>query len=537
MRHRWIALVAVMLLCSGCATKRQPTPGAPPAKGVRFNVGSDFRSLDPQLIADTTSSAGAYQLFDGLVRVGAGGVQPAVAQRWEIGNNGTLYTFHLREGVKWSNGEPVKASDFVYAWTRGLDPATGSEYATQLYYIKGGRALNQARDAAATLAAKQSLGAKALDERTLQVTLESPAPYWIQLVATPTYFPVHPATAQANRDWAAKPETLVSNGPFKLQTWAPKQQAVFVKNPAYWDAQNVKLDQLTFTFVEEQATALELWESGQLELMQSPPLPELIRLRNARKLQFAPTFGTYYYLFNTGQRPFQDPRVRQALSMAIDRKSLVENVTKAGQRPATGWVPYGAKDETGQDFREAAGDLLPYDVEGAKRLLAVAGYPNGQGLPATELLYNTSEGHKAIAEAVIEMWRQNLGITSIRATNLEWKVLLDREAKGDFSLLRTAWTGDFLDPMTFLEVFTTGNGQNGGRYSNPRYDELIARAKSTDDQRVRMPAMREAEAIVMAEMPLIPIYFYTMPYLLSPKVTGVFQNGLGAVDFTNADIS
>lgn len=537
MRIRSIMLIALILLCTGCGAKPQPAPATPPTKVVRFNVGAEFRSLDPQLIADTTSSAGAYQLFDGLVRMGAGGVQPATAQRWEIGNNGTLYTFYLRDGVKWSNGDPVKASDFVYAWTRGLDPATGSEYATQLFYIKGGRALNQAKDGAAIEAAKRDLGVKALDEKTLQVTLESPAPYWIQLAATPTYFPVHQATVQANKEWAAKPDSLVSNGPFKLQTWAPKQQAVFVKNPAYWNAASVKLDQLTVTFVQEQATALQLWETGQLEMMQSPPPSELVRLRNESKLQFAPTFGTYYYLFNTRQRPFDDPRVRLALSMSIDRTSLVENVTRAGQRPATGWVPYGSRDESGQDFRERTGDLLTYDPEGAKRLLAEAGYPNGQGLPATELLYNTSEGHRAVAEAVIEMWRQNLGITSIRATNLEWRVLLDRAAKGDFSILRTAWTGDFLDPMTFLEVFTTGNGQNGGRYTNKRYDDLVARAKSTDDQRVRIPAMQEAEKILLAEMPLIPVYFYTMPYLLSPRVTGVFQNGLGVVDFTAADIS
>ncbi|HLO03099.1 MAG TPA: ABC transporter substrate-binding protein [Symbiobacteriaceae bacterium] len=537
MQTRQLVAIVLILLCVGCTAKEQPAPVAPPAKVVRFNVGSDFRSLDPQLIADTTSSAGAYQLFDGLVRLGTGGVQPAVAQRWEIGDNGRTYTFYLRDNAKWSNGEPVKATDFVFAWTRGLLPETGSEYATQLYYIKGGRAVNQAKDAATLAEAVKNLGVKALDDQRLQVTLESPAPYWIQLLATPTYFPVNQRTVASNRAWAAKPESLVSNGPFKLQSWAPKQEAVFVKNPAYWNAANVKLNQLIFTFVEEQSTALQLWESGQLEMMQSPPPAELIRLRKENQLQFAPTFGTYYYFFNLQQRPFADPRVRRALSMAIDRKGLVENVTRAGQRPATGWVPYGARDENEKDFRETAGDLVKLDVEGAKKLLAEAGYPNGQGLPATELLYNTSEGHKAVAEAVIEMWRQHLGITSIRATNLEWKVLLDRTAKGDFSMARSAWTGDFLDPMTFLEVFTTGNGQNGGRYSNKRYDDLVAQAKSTDDQRIRMPAMREAESILMAEMPLIPVYFYTMPFLLKPKVTGVFQNGLGVVDFTNADIS
>lgn len=535
MRHRSIALFVLVLLCVGCGAKQQPA--ALPAKVLRFNIGSEFRSLDPQLIADTTSAAGAYQLFDGLVRFGEGGVRPAVAQRWEVGDNGTRYTFFLRDGVTWSNGDPVTASDFVYAWTRGLDPATGSEYATQLYYIKGGRALNQAKDAAAVEAAKQNLGLQAIDAKTLQVTLESPAPYWIQLAATPTYFPVHRASVEASRDWAAQPANLVTNGPFKLQSWAPRQQAVFVKNPAYWNAASVKLDQLTVSFVEEQATALELFESGQLEMVQSPPPAELNRLRKEGRLQFQNTFGTYYLLFNTRQRPFNDPRVRLALSMAIDRTSLVENVLRAGQRPATGWVPYGARDENDREFRDSAGDLIKMDLPGAKRLLIEAGYPNGQGLPATELIYNTSEGHRAVAEAVIEMWRQNLGITSVRATNLEWKVLLDRAAKGDFNILRTAWTGDYLDPMTFLEVFTTGNGQNSGRYSNRRYDELVAQARSTEDQRVRMPAMREAEALLMSEMPLVPIYFYTMPYLLSPRVTGVFQNGLGVVDFASVDIS
>jgi oligopeptide transport system substrate-binding protein len=538
MRSRRIAIAVIVLMLSfaGCGTKQAPAPAVQP-KVIRYNVGADFRSLDPQLIADTTSSAAAYQLFDGLVRQGAGGIQPAVAERWDVSDHGNRYTFYLRENAKWSNGDPVTAGDFVYAWTRGLDPATGSQYAHQLYYIKGGRTLNQAKDAPGVEAAKRNLGLRAVDEKTLEVTLESPAPYWLDLTATPTYFPVHRATVAQNQDWALSPASLIANGPFKLQSWAPKQKAVFVKNDQYWNAASVKLNQLELYFVEDQTTALELFENGQMEMIQSPPAAELPRLRKEGRLQFAPTFGTYFYYFNSKLRPFDDPRVRQALSMAIDRKAIVENVTKEGQRPAVGWVPYGARDESGADFREHAGDLLPFDVERAKRLLAEAGYPNGQGFPTMELLHNTAEGHRAVAEALIEMWRRNLGITSIRVTSMEWKVLLDRIAKGDFMLARSSWTGDYLDPMTFMEVFTTGNGQNGGRYSNKRYDDLVAKARATNDQAVRMPAMREAEALLMAEMPLLPIYFFTMPYLLSPRVTGLFLNGLGVVDFSNADIS
>jgi oligopeptide transport system substrate-binding protein len=533
-----LALAAILALgaLAGCAGKQQPK--GPAEKVIRYNAGADFRTLDPQLISDTTSSSAAYNLFDGLVRMSEKGNLPAMAEKWEISENGTKYTFHLRDGLKWSNGDPITAEDFVYAWTRGLDPKVGSEYAYQLYYIKGGEEFNKVdpKDTAKYEAAKKALGVRAVDAKTLEVTLTTPTPYFLDLTASPTYFPVNRKVVEANTNWATKPETLVSNGPFKLQSWEPKKQAVFVKNPNYWNAANVKVDKLVFLMIEDEATALQLFESGQLDYDDYLPQAELARLKKENKIQFAPIYATYYYEFNTTKPPFNDPRVRRALALALDREAIVNNVAKGGQKPAYGYVPYGSKDETGQDFRETAGSLFSMNVDEAKRLLAEAGYPNGQGFPEVNLLYNTSQTHKAVAEAVIEMWRKNLGITSIKATNMEFKVLLDVRGKGDFAIARAGWNGDYLDPMTFLEMWTTGHGQNNAKWSNKQYDALIAKAKATDDQKVRMPALREAEKILMNEMAILPVYFSSQPVATSPKLTGVYRNAIGVIDFSAAEI-
>jgi oligopeptide transport system substrate-binding protein len=542
-----LAAILALTVLAGCGGAKSTTQGngseqkAPAEKVIRFNAGSDFRTLDPTLMNDAVSGYAASQLFEGLVRTTEKGPQPGVAEKWEILDNGTKYIFHLRDGLKWSNGDPLTAEDFVYSWTRVLDPKVGSEYAYQLYYIKGGQKFNETdptKDPAGYEAAKKALGVKAIDAKTLEVTLEAPTPYFLELTAFHALLPINKKVAESNDKWATKAETFVSNGPWKLEKWEPKKEAVFVKNPNYWNAKNIKIDKLVFLMVEEAATALQLFESGQIDVMWAPPPAEIPRLMKEGKLQFAPALNTYYYVFNTTKKPFDDPRVRRALSMAIDRNAIVTNVTKLNQKPAYAMVPYGAADATpGSDFRKTGGDLFKYDVAEAKKLLAEAGYPDGKGFPEVELVYNTLESHKMIAEAVIEMWKKNLGITSIKATNMEFKVLLDKRQKGDFVLARAGWNGDYNDAMTFLDMWVTGGGNNDAKYSNPEYDALIKQAKSTDDQKVRQEAMHKAEAILMKDMPVAPVYFGVSPYLQSPKVTGVFRDALGTIDFSNADIT
>jgi oligopeptide transport system substrate-binding protein len=534
MQQRSVALglasIMALSVLAGCGGAKNPAAPAAGEKVIRYNSGSDFRSLDPQLISDTTSGNAAGQIFEGMVRLTESGPQPGMAEKWDVSADGTTYTFHIRKDAKWSNGDPVTAEDFAFAWTRALDPATASEYAYQLYYIKGGEAYNTGKGK------KEDLGIKVIDPNTLEVTLENPTPYFLELTAFSTYLPVNKKVVTGNKDWATKAETIVSNGPFKLQSWEPKKQAVLVKNPDYWNKGAVKLDKVVFLMVEEQATALQLWESGQVDIIDSPPSAELERLKKENKLKFSPIYSTYYYVFNTTKPPFNDVRVRKALALAIDRKAIVENITKGGQTPAVGMVPFGTKDETGKDFRDSSGTLVSSNVDEAKKLLAEAGFPNGQGFPTVELIYNTSEGHKAIAEAVTEMWKKNLGITTIKATNMEFKVLLDRRSKKDYQIGRAGWTGDYLDPMTFLDMWITTSGNNDAGWSNAEYEALIKKAKSTADQKVRMDAMRQAEAILMKEMPAIPIYYYTNPYLQADKVTGVYRDASNNIDFTYADV-
>jgi oligopeptide transport system substrate-binding protein len=549
MRNRVVkglAAVLALTVLAGCGAKtgseQKPTTETKTQgpKVIKFNAGSDFRSLDPGLMSDAVSGYAATNLFEGLVRTTEKGAQPGMAKSWDIQDNGTKFVFHLREDAKWSNGDPVTAEDFVYSWTRVLDPETASEYAYQLYYVKGGEAFNNTdpkKDKAKYDAAKAALGLKAVDAKTFEVTLEAPTPYFLELTAFHALLPVNKKVVSANKDWAAKPETLVTNGPFKLTSWEPKKLAVLEKNPNYWNASAVKVDKLEYYMIEETATALQLFESGQLDVMWAPPPPEIPRLEKEGKLKFAPSFNAYYYEFNTQKPPFNDPRVRKALAMAIDRKAIVTNVTKLNQKPAYGIVAVGAQDATpGTDFRTVGGDLFKEDLAEAKKLLAEAGYPDGKGFPETEIFYNTLESHKMIAEAVIEMWKKNLGITTIKATNMEFKVLLDRKQKGEHTIARAGWNGDYLDAMTFLDMWITKGGNNTAFWSNKQYDDLIKQAKSTADQKVRVEAMHKAEKILMDEMPIIPIYFGRTPYLQSDKVTGVFREALGTIDFTYADV-
>ena len=555
----FLATVLALGILAGCTSKKEadkPADTNPVPKKervIRYNAGADFRSLDPALMTDLTSFDAENGLFEGLVRVGPKGNEPGMASKWEEKDGGTKYVFTLRDGAKWSNGDPVTADDFVFAWTRALDPRTGSEYAYQLYYIKGGEALNSIKTKIKGTdgkeidnanfqkefdAAVKGLGVKALAANSLEVTLEAPTPYFVALTAFPTLHPVNKKVVSANKDWATKAESYVSNGPFKLAKWEAKKEAVLEKNANYWDATNVKVDKIVLYMVEEQATALNMWETDQVDMIDSPPPAELSRLKKENKLKVQPNYGTYFYNFNTKVKPFDNAKVRKALAMAIDRKAIVENVTRGGQLPAYAFVAPGSPDADGtSDFRKVGGEtLIKEDVAEAKRLLAEAGYPDGKGFPAATFLYNTNETHKAVGEAVIEMWKKNLGITSITMQNTEWKVVLDKRHKGDYQIARAGWFGDYLDAMTFMDMWVTKGGNNDVFYSNKDYDKLIDTAKKSADQKVRMDSMHKAEKILMDEMPIMPIYYYVGLYLQKDNITGVYRNALGIKDFKNAEV-
>jgi len=460
------------------------------------------------------------QLFDGLTRYDEKQeIKPAIAESWQISDDGLTYTFKLRD-AKWSSGESIKAQDFVFSWLRALAPETASEYAYQLFYVKG------AEDYSSGSGEKEDVAIKALDDKTLQVTLEKPAPQFLGLTAFYTLYPVYEKSVLAGDNWFTDPAKYVSNGPFKMVSWDHNQKIVLEKNLSYWDTANVKLNKLEIYLIDSVDTGFNMFKTGQLDFQDELPVQEIAAMKDNKELQIAPDASIYFYRFNVTRRPFDDVRVRKALAMAIDRKQLVDNVLMAGEKPAFAFVPFGFKDADDKDFRQNSGNLFEENLTEAKKLLAEAGYPEGEGFPKASILFNTNENHKKIAEAIQQMWKKNLGI-EISLQNTEWQVYLDREKSADFEITRAGWSPDYLDPMSFIDMFVTKGGNNKTGWGKAEYDGLVAEANSTSDQKARMEAMHKAEKILMDEMPVMPIYFYTNAGLIKENVKKVIVPPFG----------
>ncbi len=536
------------------------------AQEVTYNLGTEPAAIDPAITTGIPEANIELQVFDGLTRIDNNNMpQPAIAKSWTISKDRKTYLFTLRDAY-WTNGTPVTAYDFEYAWKRALSPEVASEYAYQLYYVYGGEAFNtsikvgskyyvQAVDAKGNPLTKKegdkdvpvpdmkkeidpskNIGVKALDAKTLKVYLQSPTVYFLNLTAFPTLMPVCKAVVSTNDKWADDINTYVTDGPFKLIEWSHNEKLVFVKNPTYWDKDKVKLSKITYYMVEDESTALSMFQSGQLDAAANVPTSELPKLVASGEAQIFPYLGTYYYRFNVTKKPFNDVRVRKALLLAINRAGITQSITQGGEVPALAFVPYGIADAIpGSDFRKASQETFykDNDIAAAQALLAQAGYPGGKGFPAFSILYNTSNRHKAIAEAIQQMWKKNLGITCTLKSE-EWGVYLDDESRLNYNVARAGWIGDYMDPNTFLDMFVTGGGNNQTGWSNKSYDALIAKAKATTDPKARMATLHAAEKILMTDMPILPIYYYTNPVLLSKSIKNFYQSTLGFVDWKNA---
>lgn len=535
-----LSLVLMMLLTlSGCMEGKQQTQqekgtevgknqtvanGEP--KIIRTVSFGEPGSLHPAKAQGTHESWPMNHMFEGLIKKVEGGkLEPGMAKEWSASDDGLKYKFILKDGMKWSNGDPVTTYDFEYAWKLVLNPETASEYAYQLYAIKGAEAYNttKEKDPAKLKELEDAVGVKATDEKTLEVTLEKPTPYFPELVAFYTYYPIDKKVNEQNPDWPNEAATFVSNGPFKIAEWKHKEVIKLVKNENYYDKDKIKLDGITFYLLEERNTAWQMYRSNEIDLDIDLPTEVLGQLRseNNPELKIPTELATYFYRFNTTKKPFNNAKVRQALSMAIDRQTLVDHVTQGGQKPAYAFVPNGLLDADGKDFRENAGNYFAEDAAKAKELLAQGLQEEGmKQMPATVILYNTSEAHKAVAEAIQEMWRKNLEIETT-LENVEFKVLIDRYHKLDYDIARSGWIGDFADPMTFIDMFTSWSTQNDTGWTNPQYDELTKSAQTTNDQSIRMKAMHDAEKILMDEHPVTPLYFYTRPMVTKPNVKGI----------------
>ncbi|MCB1668515.1 MAG: peptide ABC transporter substrate-binding protein [Pseudomonadales bacterium] len=498
---------------------------------LHWGNGTDPQELDPHIVTGIPEHHIITALLEGLVLKNPETLEPipGVAERWRISDDGKIYTFFLRDNARWSNGDPVTAEDFAWSWWRALQPKLGNQYAYMYFPIKNAEPYLKQE-----ITDFNQVGIKVLDKLTLQVELNHPTPYFLQLLDHYSMFPVHRATlekfgnpAQRGSLWT-RPGNYVGNGPFQLKDWKINKLVSVERNPYYWDANSVQLNQIHFHPTENITTEERMFRAGQLHHTASIPIDKVAVYQKEKPhlLHAKPYLGNYYYRFNTKQPHLRDKRVRRALAMAIDREQIVAHVTKGSELPADTFTP---PDTLGYSAKPG----FEFNPEKARRLMADAGYPDGKGFPATELLYNTSEGHRKIAVAIQQMWNKYLGI-NITLNNQDWKVYLDSVENGDYTIARAGWIGDYVDPNTFLDMWVTGGGNNLTGWSNPRYDELILklapRAK-TRDERYRL--MQEAEALLLDDMPIIPLYIYTSKSLVHPSVKGLSANILDYTLYKN----
>lgn len=507
---------------SGTATQK----GEP--KVLKMNLHSEPPTADPGLAEDSTSGAVVRATFDGLTRIGMDGkTHESAAEKIEVSKDLLTYTFTIRE-AKWSNGDPVTARDFEYAWKRALDPKTASNYASQLYFLKNGEKFNKGQGT------KDDVGVKALDDKTLQVVLENPTPFFLELTAFYTYYPVNQKVVEGTANWAGESKTHVGNGPFKMESWEHKSSLVLVKNDNYWDKDAVKLDRIEFSMVEDENTELSMFENGEIDWAGAPlsslPTDAMVPLKDSGKLNTVPIAGTYLYKFNTEKPPFNNVKIRKAFVYAINRQAIIDNVTQGNQQPALGFIPSAASVGNPPFYKDN-------DLETAKKLLAEGLKELGLSkLPPIGLSFNTSEAHKKIAEAIQDQWKKELG-AEIKLDNKEWKVYIEDLHQGKFQVGRMGWLADYNDPLTFLDLFKEKDGGNNDtRWENPRYKELLNQSATEPDPEKRKQILAQAEQILMEDMPIAPIYYNTYSWVKKDNVKDVFVDGTGSVDFKWATI-
>lgn len=535
-RAVFFLVAALLASCSRNQPSAQTEPATKPSprKILRLGNAAEPQDLDPQAVAGTPERQIILSLFEGLVTQDPKDLHPVPgqAESWEISPDGLVYTFHLRADLKWSDGSALTAHDFVKSYRRALAPSLASENAGLLWSVRGAKEFNQG-----TLTDFSQVGFAAPDDRTLQVTLKSPVPFLLSIIACHYAWmpvPVEVIAKYGPLNERRTPWTrvgrIVGNGPFMLKEWRANDKIVVVPNPYYWDAATVKLDEIQFYPIDDIGTEERMFRSGQLHKTQELPLAKVDTYRREfpAALRIDPYLGVSFYYFNVTRPPFTDKRVRRALALGIDRESIVKNVQRGGQTPAHALSYPG----TAGYFPRAR---LTGGIAEARRLLAEAGYPEGKNFPVAELVYNSSENNRILAEAIQQMLRHNLGI-DIQLVNQEWKVYRDALRRHDFSLGRSGWIADYVDPNSFLEIWVTSNGSNDGQYSNPEYDRQYQQAIAAKTQAERYEIYQQLDAILVEDCPMLPIYHYTRVYALSPKVKGWYPTLLDNHPYKYVDL-
>ena len=513
-------VLAALCLVSGCSRSDSNVSAGDREQVLHRSIGPDLGDLDPQLYTQTSDYTVLSALLEGLVAEDPVDLHPVpgVAERWNVSADGLTYTFFLRASAQWSNGQPVTAQDFIGSWHRMLSPKLGATNAGQLYLIQGAEAFNRGDTDFS------QVGLHAADARTLVVTLEHAAPYFLSLLSGPAWMPVHlPTIAQSGgidqrgNPWAV-PEHWVGNGPFVLTSWRHGQEIVVTRSPTYWDSGSVRLRAIHFHAFDSIDAEERAFRAGQLHVTEALP-PDKIdsyRQESPSRLHIDPLLGTYFLRLNVRRPGLDDARVRLALGLAVDRAAIVERVLHGGQSPAEAFTPPGLggyEPEPVQRLR----------LDEARRLLAEAGHPQGQGLPEFELLYNTSETHRVIAEAVQEMWRRDLGVR-VRLLNEDGKSAEEARRAGTFDVLRSSWIADYADPSAFLDIWRSDSGNNFTGWTSADFDALMFKADRTADAAARAALFGQAERLLLTEAPIVPLYHYTHVYVLQPTVHGWHAN-------------
>ena len=513
-------LSITLIFLIGCSENISPVDSGLEQQIYHHGNGSEPQGIDPHIVTGVPEHHILISLCEGLTipnpnPKGSDGYIPGTAESWSISDDGKEYIFKLNKNAKWSNGDPVTADDFVWSWKRILTASLGSQYPDMLYYLVGAYEYHNGQ-----IDNFDEVGVKALDTRTLKVNLKNPTPFFIGLLSHYSTWPVHKETVlkhgdidDRNGEWT-RPGNFVCNGPFQLKTWELNNKIVVEKNPHYYDASMVRLNEIHYYPVSNVMTEDRMFRAGQLHLTSSMPTqkcPIYIEEKNPN-LKIDPYMGTYFYRINTENETLSDVRVRKALAYSIDRQLLVDKVTQCGQIPAYSFTPPGSNGY--QPSTE-----IPYDPVLAKQLLAEAGYSSDNPFPKLEILFNTNEGHRKVALAIQQMWQNELGI-EVELVNQDWKVYLSREMVGDFQISRAGWIGDYEDPNTFLDLMRPNRGNNKTGWENMEFDALVEEANTINDQEKRYELLNEAEQILIDNMPIIPLYTYVRVYQLSPDVKG-----------------
>lgn len=519
-----ILLLVIIVITSSCGESNNNTNDVVEdnknKKIVYLNNFDDPSSLHPVHAKGFNDAWLVEHMFKGLyTKTPSDGPMLSSAKKVSVSDDGLVWTFTIDTDKKWSTGNPVTAHDFYESFIYTLTPDNAVTYAYSLYVFKNGEAFAKGE------VPINEVGVKAIDDETLELTLEAPVAYLPDLLTNTFFFPIDSKNAKQYPNWYESKEHYSANGPFTLKEWTAKDKVVVEKNENYYNAHNVKLDEIHWSIVTDKTTEWQMFEQGELDLVYDilPDVLEQLQFDNDERLEISPSFESYYYLFNTEIVPFNNPKVRKALSMSIDRQSLIDNVVRGGQTPAYTLTPIGVDGAHGVDFVETVGELYSEDLVLASTLLREGLEEEGLDISTWSftLLYNADELNKKIAEAIQNMWVINLGI-NVELESVEYNTLLTRRKEGDYEVARSRWAGDYMDPLTFLELFASYSDYNEPNYKSDEYNKLLDDAKYTIDTNKRLEILKEAETTLINDMPIMPIYYYTKSIVTNPKLEGVY---------------